>query len=67
MLSKSMPERSEPQEGIGLRPNSRSALRRVFSIHSGSDFFAEMSRTTASDRPRFAVWPATSVSAQPYS
>src|SRR3954464_5653193 len=67
MLSKSMPDRSEPQVGMGFLPNSRRPLSRSLSIHSGSDFFAEMSRTTASDRPRCAAAPATSESAQPYS
>ena len=67
MLSKSMPDRSEPQVGIGFLPNSRSAFSRVFSIHSGSSLRAEMSRTTSSDSPRRADSPATSVSAQPYS
>lgn len=65
MLSKSMPSRFEPQVGIGLRSKMRSAFSRVCSIHSGSFFFAEISRTTASDRPRCALAPATSESAQP--
>ncbi len=65
MLSKSMPDRSEPQLGIGFLSKIDSALSRRSSIHSGSLFFAEMSRTTASDRPRWAEAPATSVSAQP--
>ena len=65
MLSKSMPDRSEPQVGIGLLPNSRRPFSRRSSIHSGSFFCAEMSRTTSSDRPRRAEAPATSESAQP--
>ena len=65
MFSKSMPDRSEPQVGIGLRRNSRRPLSRRSSIHSGSFLRAEMSRTTSSDRPRFAAAPATSESAQP--
>ncbi len=65
MLSKSIPERSEPQLGIGFFSKIASARNRRRSIHSGSFFFAEMSRTTASDRPRCALAPATSVSAQP--
>ncbi len=65
MLSKSMPSRLEPHLGIGLRSKMRSALSRVCSIHSGSFFFAEMSRTTASDKPRCALAPATSESDQP--
>ncbi len=67
MLSKSMPDRSEPQVGMGFLANSLRPLSRRFSIHSGSDFFAEMSRTTASDRPRLAVAPAVSESDQPNS
>ena len=67
MLSKSMPDRSEPQVGIGLRSNSLRPLSRRSSIHSGSFFFAEMSRTTSSLRPRCAVAPAASESAQPNS
>ena len=65
MLSKSMPSRLEPQVGIGLRAKMRSALSRLCSIHSGSFFFAEMSRTTNSDSPRCALAPATSESTQP--
>ncbi len=65
MLSKSMPERSEPQLGMGFLSNRRSAFRRVLSIHSGSFLSAEMLRTTSSDRPRRALAPATSVSCQP--
>ncbi len=65
MLSKSMPDRSEPQVGIGFLAKMSSALSRRCSIHSGSLFFAEMSRTTASDRPRWALAPATSLSDQP--
>ena len=67
MVSKSMPERSAPQVGIGLRSKSRSALSRSLSIHSGSPFLPEMSRTTSSERPRRALAPAASGSAQPYS
>ena len=67
MLSKSMPDRSAPKVGIGLRSKSFRPLRRMSSIHCGSDFLAEMSRTTASDRPRLAVAPAASESDQPYS
>ena len=65
MLSKSMPERSEPQVGIGFLPNSRSPLRRRSSIHCGSLLSAEMLRTTSSDSPRLAVAPAESESDQP--
>src|SRR5437667_7555218 len=65
MLSKSMPDRSAPQLGMGLRPKFRRPLSRMSRIHSGSFFRAEMSRTTSSDRPRRADAPATSESAQP--
>ena len=65
MLSKSISDRSEPQLGIGFLSKIDSALSRWFSIHSGSLFLSEMSRTTASLRPRFAVAPAVSLSAQP--
>src|SRR3954454_19989733 len=65
MLSKSMPDRSLPQLGIGFLSNSRRPLRRSLSIHSGSLLRPEMSRTTAWDRPRRATEPAASGSAQP--
>ena len=65
MLSKWMPDRSEPHEGIGLRSNMPSAFSRSCSIQSGSLFFEEMSRTTASERPRWALAPASSESCQP--
>ena len=65
MLSKSMPDRSAPQFGIGFLSKMRSAFSRRSSIHSGSLFFAEMSRTTSSFRPRCALAPATSESDQP--
>ncbi len=65
MFSKSMSERSEPHVGIGLRWKSLRPFRRRSSIHCGSLFFAEMSRTTSSLRPRLAAAPATSLSAQP--
>src|ERR1700749_3797737 len=65
MLSKSISDRSAPQVGSGLRPNMRSPRSRRSSIHWGSLFRAEMSRTTSSDRPRRADAPATSLSAQP--
>ena len=71
MLSKSMPDRSEPQVGIGFLPNSRRPLSRRSSIHSGSFLSAEMLRTTSSDRPRWArraggvgVGPAELVTAE---
>src|SRR4051794_27976082 len=65
MLSKSMAERSAPHVGIGFLKNSFRPLSRCASIHSGSFFFAEISRTTSSLMPRRADAPATSESAQP--
>src|ERR1700742_806436 len=65
MLSKSMPVRSEPQFGMGLRPKYFRPLSRFSSIHSGSFLRAEMSRTTSSESPRLADAPATSESPQP--
>ena len=67
MFWKSIPVRSAPHDGIGLRSNNRRPLSRRSSIHWGSLFSAEMLRTTVSDRPRTAVEPATSASAHPYS
>src|ERR1700722_19759955 len=52
MFSKSMPDRSAPQFGMGLRSNSFRPFSRRSSIHWGSFFLPEMSRTTSSDRPR---------------
>src|ERR1700722_19953530 len=65
MLSKSIPDRSAPKEGIGLRPKYLRPFSRLSSIHSGSFLRAEMSRTTSSDSPRRADAPAASESAQP--
>ena len=65
MLSKSIPDRSPPHVGMGFFVNSFRPLSRRASIHSGSSFFAEMSRTTSSLMPRLASAPATSESAQP--
>ena len=67
MLSKSMPDRSAPQVGMGFLSKSLRPLSRFLSIHSGSLLRAEMSRTTSSYMPRRALAPATSESAQPYS
>ncbi len=64
--SKLIPVRSAPHHGSGFFSNSRRALSRVRSIHSGSLFSAEISRTTSSDSPRRAVAPAASLSCQPY-
>ncbi|SHV90759.1 Uncharacterised protein [Mycobacteroides abscessus subsp. abscessus] len=52
MLSKSMPSRLDPQFGMGFLSKVRNAFRRMSSIHSGSFFFPEISRTTASESPR---------------
>src|SRR3984893_1031602 len=54
MLSKSMPDRSEPQFGMGLRPKYFSPLSRFSSIHSGSFLRAEMSRNNSSEGPGLA-------------
>jgi hypothetical protein len=51
--------------GIGFLWNRSRPLRRIFSIHSGSLFFAEMSSTTARESPRLAAAPAASLSDQP--
>src|SRR4051794_41929290 len=67
MLSKSMPDRSEPQFGMGFFSNRRRPLRRSLVIHSGSFFFAEMSRTTSSLIPRLAEAPAGAEAAPPDS
>src|ERR1700712_523551 len=67
MFSKSMPDRSAPQVGMGFLRNMERPLRRFFSIHSGSLFSAEMSLTTSSLIPRRAFVPATSESDHPNS
>ena len=67
MLSKSMPERSAPHVGIGLRSNMARPLSRFFSIHSGSPLRREMSVTTSAEIPRRAEAPALSESDQPNS
>ncbi len=45
----------ENHSSIGLRSNRFRALRRNFVIHSGSDLWYEMSRTTCSLRPFLGV------------
>ena len=65
MFWKSMPDRSEPQLGMGFLSKRRSDFRRRSSIHWGSFLRVEMSRTTSSPSPRRAVSPAVSLSAQP--
>src|SRR4030095_5388233 len=74
MLSKSIPDRSAPQVGIGLRLNNFNPLSRSLGIHSGSDFFAEITPTAAPDSPRppsasdfFAEIPRTTASDSPRS
>src|SRR5690606_39692733 len=52
--------RNALQVGIGFFSKMRNAFRRMSSIHSGSFFLAEMSRTTSSDSPRRAEAPARS-------
>ena len=53
MLSKSMPDRSEPQVGIGLLAEELAGPSGAGRASTrGSLFFAEMSRTTSSLRPR---------------
>ncbi len=62
MLSKSMPERSAPHQGMGRASKCFRAFSRYFRIQSGSDFRAEISSTTAADRPRLGVkteWSAS--------
>src|SRR5690625_7587172 len=58
MSSKAIPDTSGPHVGRGFRSKSLSAFRRRSSIHSGSSFSEEMSRTTSSLRPRRAEAPA---------
>src|SRR5664279_4278887 len=65
MVSKWIPDRSAPHVGIGCRSNSLSAFSRRSSIHCGSLFLSEMSRTTSSSTPRRAEAPALSLSDQP--
>ena len=53
MFSKSIPERSAPQFGIGRARKYSRALRRDFRIQSGSFLWAEISETTSGVSPRF--------------
>jgi hypothetical protein len=53
MFSKSMPERSAPQFGIGRARKYSSALRRDFRIQSGSFLWAEISATPSGLSPRW--------------
>ena len=52
MESKSIPDRSAPHVGMGLRSKSFRPFRRRSSIHCGSFLRALMLRTTASLSPR---------------
>ena len=65
MLSKSMPDSSEPHRGIGFFVEGAERPQADVEHPPGSSFFAEMSRTTASESPRCALAPAVSESAQP--
>ena len=51
MLSKSMPERSAPQLGIGRARKSSSAWWRIARIQSGSDLWSEMTSTSSCESP----------------
>src|SRR6185437_5636132 len=72
MLSKSMPDRSEPQFGMGLRPKYFSPFSRFSSIHSGSFLRAEMSDHLFGEPAlggragHVGVGPAELVRAQPF-
>ena len=65
MSSKSMSERSAPHHGIGLAMKCFSAFSRNFRIHSGSDFIAEISSTTAGLNPFLGLKTEWSGSLQP--
>ena len=71
MLSKSMPDMSPPQLGIGRFSNRESDFRRKFRIHSGSLFIHDISCTMSVVQPFlgledviFLVAPAEFVSAE---
>ena len=66
MSSKFSPERSPPQVGHGRACACFSAFSRVFSIHSGSSFCAEISRTTSSSSPLRDLKRYFSSSRKPY-
>src|SRR6478736_5339418 len=66
MFSKSMPERSAPQPGIGFLRKISYAFRRKSSIHSGSCLCAEIWRTMSSDRPRSTLMTGFDSSWKPY-
>ncbi len=66
MLSKSIPERSAPQLGMGRLKKWARALSRNLSIHSGSFLWAEMAVTTSGERPFSVRKTETSSSWKPY-
>ena len=66
MFSKSMPERSAPQPGIGFLRKISYDLRRNSSIHSGSPLWAEIWRMMSSVRPRSTLMTGFSSSWNPY-
>ena len=66
MFSKSRPERSAPQLGMGRLRKWSSALSRNFSIHSGSFLCWEIDATTSGDRPFWVRNTETSMSEKPY-
>ena len=66
MLSKSIPERSAPQLGIGRLKKWSSALSRNLSIHSGSCLWSEMAATTSGEIPFSVRKTETSTSWKPY-
>ena len=55
MLSKSIPDMSPPQVGMGRRSKWRSAFSRRWVIQSGSPFIQDISRTMSSVRPFFGL------------
>src|SRR5215212_3954460 len=62
MFWKSMSDRSAPHHGIGRISKYRRLLSRIFRIHSGSFFSAEISSTTSVESPRLGVkieWSAS--------
>jgi hypothetical protein len=65
MFWKSMSERSAPHQGIGRFSKCLYALTRALVIQSGSFLISEISRTTASDSPRFGSNTECEGSCQP--
>ena len=60
-------KKSEPQWMLDLRLKGLSLFEKKPMPNCGSDFFAEISRTTSSLIPRRALVPASLLSDQPYS